>query len=100
MEPALQFCSHLIYGYADINPDTYKAIPRDEKFDVNSDNYRHVTDLKRRFPGLRVLLSVGGEDFTGQDQEKITAYTTMVSRNVTRVSQNQNPTFSVTFICL
>lgn len=35
-------------------------VPLNEKFDVNQDNYRHITDLKRRFPGLRVLLSVGG----------------------------------------
>lgn len=79
MEPALQFCTHLIYGYADMNPDTFKAIPLNEKFDVNSDNYRHVTEMKRRFPGLRVLLSVGGEDLTGQDSDKIAAYSTMVS---------------------
>ncbi|CAH1183292.1 unnamed protein product [Phaedon cochleariae] len=60
LEPALQFCSHLVYGYAGINPANNKIQPLDEKLDVNQNNYRQISDLKRRFPGLRVLLSVGG----------------------------------------
>lgn len=35
-------------------------VPLNEYFDVTKDNYRQITELKRRFPGLRVLLSVGG----------------------------------------
>ncbi|KAG5893214.1 hypothetical protein JTB14_025618 [Gonioctena quinquepunctata] len=69
IEPALQFCSHLVYGYCGINPATNKIMPLNEKFDVNQDNYRHITELKRRFPGLRVLLSVGGgRDIIGDDK--------------------------------
>jgi len=64
LEEPLQFCTHLIYGYAGINADTHKLVPLNEQFDVTRDNYRQITNLKRRYPGLRVLLSVGG----GRDQ--------------------------------
>ena len=56
----LQFCTHLIYGFAGVNPTTYKAIPLSEQFDVIQNHFREVTNLKRRYPGLRVLLSIGG----------------------------------------
>ncbi|XP_063914019.1 chitinase-like protein Idgf4 isoform X2 [Zophobas morio] len=67
IDPALQFCTHLIYGYAGINADNFKAVPLNEIFDVTRDNYRHITALKRRYPGLRVLLSVGGNEDKGDD---------------------------------
>jgi chitinase len=67
IDPSLSFCTHLIYGYAGISADSYKAVPLNELFDVTRDNYRHITALKRRFPGLRVLLSVGGNEDHGDD---------------------------------
>jgi len=45
-----------------------------EQFDVTRDNYRQITNLKRRFPGLRVLLSVGG----GRDTENTEKYLTLL----------------------
>ncbi|XP_050510387.1 chitinase-like protein Idgf4 isoform X1 [Diabrotica virgifera virgifera] len=78
LEPALQFCTHLIYGYAGIDPNTYKIKLMNEQLDLNQHNFRQVTDLKRKFPGLRVFLSVGGDrDVSGEDTEK-----NMVYRNV------------------
>ena len=71
IDPALQYCTHLVYGYAGINEQTYKLTPLNEHFDVTKDHYREVTNLKRRFPGLRVLLSVGGnEDLAGDSGDK------------------------------
>lgn len=79
LEPALQFCSHLIYSSAGINPDTNKLVPLNEQLDINKENYRHVTDLKRRFPGLRVLLSVGaGNDVQGEGSDKNLIYRTVL----------------------
>lgn len=46
----------------------------DESFDITKNNYRAVTDLKRRFPGLRVLLSVGG----GEDEHDTEKYMELV----------------------
>ncbi|GJQ87058.1 hypothetical protein Trydic_g6817 [Trypoxylus dichotomus] len=70
IDPALQFCTHLIYKSALINADTFKLTAQNEKFDITQDNYRKVTDLKRRFPGLRVLLSVGNNDDDPEQREK------------------------------
>jgi len=78
LDPALQFCTHLIYGYAGIKEENFNIIPLDESLDINKQNYKQVTDLKRRFPGLRVLLSVGGNrDISGE--EKNLKYRTLVS---------------------
>lgn len=66
----------MIYKSARINADTFKLVAQDEKFDITQDNYRKVTDLKRRYPGLRVLLSVGNNDDDPEQKEK---YLTLVS---------------------
>ena len=62
LEPALQFCSHLVYGYAGINPSSNKLVSNNEKVDLDVGNglYRTVTNLKKKYPHLKVLLSVGG----------------------------------------
>lgn len=80
LDPALQFCTHLIYGYAGIKEENFNIIPLDESLDINKQNYKQVSDLKRRFPGLRVLLSVGGNrDIAGEDSDKNLKYRTLVS---------------------
>lgn len=91
MEPALQYCTHLIYGYAGISDETYKLVSLNEHFDVTKDNYRAITNLKRRFPGLRVLLAVGGnEDLNGDGDDKNLKYRTLVLprhlRNITQIT--------------
>ncbi|KAJ8964208.1 hypothetical protein NQ317_007845, partial [Molorchus minor] len=58
-----------------------KMVPLNEPFDVTRENYRHITDLKRRFPGLRVLLSVGGgSDVSGEGSEKNIVYRNLVKQ--------------------
>lgn len=61
MEIALQFCSHLIYGYVGIKPDSFQAYSLNENLDVHRHQYSEVTALKRKYPHLKVLLSVGGD---------------------------------------
>ncbi|XP_060518655.1 chitinase-like protein Idgf4 [Cylas formicarius] len=79
LEPALQFCTHLIYGYAGIKEENFKLVPLNEPLDINRQNFKHITDLKRRFPGLRVLLSVGGNvDVSGEGSEKNMKYRTLL----------------------
>ncbi|XP_013109445.1 chitinase-like protein Idgf4 [Stomoxys calcitrans] len=76
LEPALQFCTHLVYGYAIINPTSNKLVSRNEKLDldVGTGLYRTVTGLKKKFPHLKVLLSVGGDnDEVDNDNNKYLA---------------------------
>ncbi|VVD00714.1 chitinase-like protein EN03 isoform X2 [Leptidea sinapis] len=63
LDPALSFCTHLVYGYAGIQPDTFKMVPLNENLDVDKThaNYRTITNFKSKYPGLKVLLSIGGD---------------------------------------
>nr|ABC79625.1 imaginal disc growth factor-like protein [Mamestra brassicae] len=71
LDPALSFCTHLVYGYAGVQPDTYKMVPLNENLDVDRShaNYRAITNFKTKYPGLKVLLSVGG-DVDTEDADK------------------------------
>ncbi|KAF9804848.1 hypothetical protein SFRURICE_007751 [Spodoptera frugiperda] len=71
LDPALSFCSHLVYGYAGIQPDTYKMVSLNENLDVDRShaNYRAITNFKTKYPGLKVLLSVGGDSDTEEAQK-------------------------------
>jgi hypothetical protein len=62
IEPALSTCTHLVYGFAVIDGASYKLVPLDEYLELDSGRgyYRAVTSLKKRYPGLSILLSVGG----------------------------------------
>ncbi|XP_065358090.1 chitinase-like protein Idgf1 isoform X1 [Calliphora vicina] len=59
LEYGLQFCTHLIYGYAGLTRETYDI------FSLNVDrdmfHYRQITALKAKFPQLKIYLSVGGD---------------------------------------
>ncbi|XP_026727791.1 chitinase-like protein EN03 isoform X2 [Trichoplusia ni] len=71
LDPALSFCTHLVYGYAGVQPDTYKMVPLNVNLDVDSShaNYRAITNFKTKYPGLKVLLSVGGDVDTEEAQK-------------------------------
>lgn len=71
LDPALSFCTHLVYGYAGVQPDIYKMVSLNENLDTdrNYANYRAITNFKAKYPGLKVLLSVGG-DADLEDQQK------------------------------
>jgi hypothetical protein len=75
IEPSLSTCTHLIYGFAIIDSSNYKLVPLDEYLELDSGKgyYRAVTSLKKRYPGLSILLSVGG--LADPDKEK---YLTLV----------------------
>lgn len=68
LKPALSYCTHLVYGYAGIDDDKYKAISLDPKLDLpeskdvkgGKGNFKSITALKKAYPSLTILLSVGG----------------------------------------
>lgn len=63
LEIALQFCTHLVYGYVGINPETLQLTSLNAARDVQRRHLATVTSLKDKFPTVKFLLSVGG----GQD---------------------------------
>lgn len=62
LEPAVSFCDVLVYGWAGIDPNTNKLRSLNEKLDLDEGQglYRQVTNLKNKYPKLKVLLGVGG----------------------------------------
>lgn len=62
LNPALSLCTHLVYGYAGIDANTFEAIPLTPALDTGAGYgfYRLVTQLKKTHPDLRVYLSIGG----------------------------------------
>uniref|UniRef100_A0A182QSI8 GH18 domain-containing protein n=1 Tax=Anopheles farauti TaxID=69004 RepID=A0A182QSI8_9DIPT len=69
IELALPFCTHLIYGYVEIIPETYRVRSNNEALDLDTGNghYRTVVALKKRYPALKVYLSVGAyHDLSGE----------------------------------
>ncbi|KAH8249181.1 hypothetical protein KR032_006984, partial [Drosophila birchii] len=59
LELSLQFCTHLVYGYVGLKAGTL------ELFSLNVDldmfHYQEITELHKKFPELKILLSVGGD---------------------------------------
>lgn len=82
IEPALSFCTHLVYGYADINEQTNKLESANPTLDLDQGkaHFRVITALKKRFPTLKVLLSVGGE------HEDKTKYLNLLESSVGRIA--------------
>lgn len=66
IETAVPFCTHLVYGYAAVDSDSFKAVSRNPNLDLDTGkgNYRLVTQLKRKYPALKVLLGIGGYRFS------------------------------------
>jgi GH18 family chitinase len=62
LQAPLITCTHLVYGFAVIDGGNYKLVPLDvyQELDSGRGYYRAVTSIKKRYPGLNMLLSVGG----------------------------------------
>ena len=62
LEPAIQFCNYVVYGWAGIDPGTHKLKSLNENLDLETGkgHYRLITQLKRRYPATKFLLGVGG----------------------------------------
>lgn len=58
LDPAISFCDVLVYGFAGIDKNTNKLVPLHESIDNTL--YSQVTNLKTKYPRLKVLLGVGG----------------------------------------
>lgn len=83
LEPGLSQCTHLVYGYAGLNFETKKVVALNPSQDLDQGKglYRLTTQLKRKFPGMKVLLGVGG-DHQGEPEK----YLELLESSVSRIS--------------
>ncbi|KAI9586412.1 chitinase-like protein Idgf1 [Glossina fuscipes] len=63
LKTAAEFCTHLIYGYAELNDDLYEISSLN--VDLDMFHYKDITSLKTEFPHLRIYLSIGGDHDNG-----------------------------------
>lgn len=72
----------MVYGYADVNEQTNKLESQNPTLDLDQGkaHFRVITALKRKFPTLKILLSVGG------DHENKEKYLTMLESSVGRIA--------------
>ncbi|XP_013099268.1 chitinase-like protein Idgf3 isoform X2 [Stomoxys calcitrans] len=61
LETAVQFCTHLVYGYAGINAETFELISLNAQRDLQRRHLATVTALRDRFPNTKFLLGLGGD---------------------------------------
>ncbi|XP_051858239.1 chitinase-like protein Idgf2 [Drosophila albomicans] len=55
------YCTHLVYGYVGISGDNYQVNSLNEGLDIRKKHLTEVTSIRSEYPGLKVLLSVGGD---------------------------------------
>ncbi|XP_075152625.1 chitinase-like protein Idgf3 [Haematobia irritans] len=60
-ESIVQFCTHVVYGYAGIDPETFEIISLNAQRDVKRRHFSTITELKDRYPSTKFLLSIGGD---------------------------------------
>ncbi|EDW85746.1 uncharacterized protein Dwil_GK22980 [Drosophila willistoni] len=89
LEPALNFCNFLVYGYVGIDVDTFKIKTHEE----DSQQFTRITSLRRKYPHVRFLLSVGGDQDLNEEGKVETAnYMSLIAdpekRNSFRASAN------------
>jgi chitinase len=83
LKPALDYCTHLVYGFAGIDANTFEAIPLHPNLDTSAGYgfYKLVTQLKRNYPNVKIYLSIGGNADPYEETHK---YLTLVENVATR----------------
>lgn len=81
LRPALSMCTHLIYGWAGIDANSFEVVPLNPSLDTGAGYafYRLVTQLKRNFPDLKIYLGIGGNADPYEETHK---YLTAVSKHI------------------
>jgi len=87
LRPALNNCTHLVYGYVGIDSDEFQAKSLDPKLDFpesndvkgGKGNFRSITALKKDYPNLTILLSVGGNADVEYPNKYLTAVSVVIN---------------------
>lgn len=85
VEQALPFCTHLVYGWAQVDFTSNKVVAGNPSLDLDSGkgNFRLVTTLKRRYPHTKFLLGIGGQPY---DKDRTEQYYGVIENSGPRLS--------------
>lgn len=77
LKPALTMCNYLVYGYIGFDAEKFEVQSLDKDIDLEKgqNNFKLVTQLKKQYPSVTFLLSVGGF----RDKENPEKYLEVVS---------------------
>jgi chitinase len=55
--------THIYYSFGYIKPETYEIVPMDDEGELSTDSFTEFAGLKRKNPGLKVVIALGGWTF-------------------------------------
>ncbi|KAL5040878.1 hypothetical protein BDW71DRAFT_212673 [Aspergillus fruticulosus] len=55
--------THIYYSFGYIRPETYEIVPMDDEGELSTDTFTEFAGLKRKNPGLKVVIALGGWTF-------------------------------------
>lgn len=85
----MELCTHLVYRSAGLTADTHRVTSLNPSLDLDQGkgHFRIITTLKRRFPTLKIILSVGGGHDEGtEDHPAHEKYLTMLESSASRIA--------------
>ena len=66
-------CTHVIYSFIGLDPKSYSLKILDQKYDVDNKGFEKFVGLKKKFPHLKTLVSMGGWDEGGKQYSEMVA---------------------------
>lgn len=68
-----ELCTHVAYNFVGVNEDTSELVSIKPDFDDVQDGFGRFRDLKKRFPDLKLIMTVGGWTHGGGPFSKMAA---------------------------
>ena len=77
-----RLCTHIVYSFVVLNPKTRVMKIHDNWLDVQLGNMKKFTDLRKKFPGVKFMVALGGWN----DSRKPGLYSTLLASSTKRAA--------------
>lgn len=78
-------CTHVIYSFIGLDPKSYSLKILDQKYDLENKGFEKFVALKKKFPHLKTLVSMGGWDEGGKQYSEMVSDPSKRAKFVTQV---------------